>query len=251
MPSRITPWLASAVCGVLAAAAPAAAQVSGDGFLLQSPVGAFALRIGYDRPLAQGDLFRQDFKDLTLSKNDFGAIHVGTDFSFHVGQRFDVVIGSTYAGSNAKSEFRDYIDNNDLPIEQNTKLQRVTITGGGKMYLAPRGRSIGRFAWVPNRIAPYVGAGGGILWSRYEQKGDFVDFATPALNVFSATFQSDKWTPTAHVMAGTDFSLSPSLALTTEARYTYAHAALGRDFEGFDKIDLSGLSLTAGIALRF
>jgi hypothetical protein len=248
--SRFERLLVGAV-GSLLAAAPAVAQVSGDGFLLQSPVGAFALRIGYDRPLTGSDVYREGFERLTLSKNDFGTMHLGADLSFPVSRQLAIVLGSTYAGSSAKSRFREYLDNNDLPIEQTTSLKRVTLTGGLKAYLAPPGRSIGRFAWVPNRFAPYVGAGGGALWSRYQQNGDFIDFDTQDLNVFSADFKSDHWAPEAHALVGTDISLSPSFALTTEARYTWARAPLGDQFQGFDRIDLSGVSVTAGLSVRF
>ncbi len=68
------------------------------------------------------------------------------------------------------------------------------------MYLADPGRSIGRFAWIPNRFAPYVGAGGGAMWYRFRQEGDFIDFDT--LKVFPDTFDSDGWTPTVHGVRG-------------------------------------------------
>jgi hypothetical protein len=241
---------AAALLGVLVAV-PAAAQTSGDGFLLRSPVGAVAFRVGYDRPFASSDVFDQDVDQLTLSRGDFGALHLGTDLSIHVGRRLDIVLGSTYAGASEKSKFRHYLDNNDAPIEQTTMLRRLTLTGGLKAYLAPPGRSVGRFAWIPNKFAPYVGAGGGALWSRYQQEGDFIDFATDNLRVFNSEFRSDRWTPEAHALVGTDISLSPTFALTTEARYTWARAPLGQDFQGFDRIDLSGVSLTTGISVRF
>lgn len=246
--------IAGALSGVLAMAASAGAQTSGDGFLLQKPLGQLAVRAGYDRAFAQSDVFRQDFRDLTLGRNDFAGIHLGADLSLHLGRQLDVVFGSTYAGSSADSRFRHYLDNNDLPIEQTTKLQRVSMTAGLREYLTPRGRSIGHFAWIPNRVAPYVAAGGGMLWARYQQDGDFVDQLNETngeFKIFSTTYKSDKWTPTAHAALGADFTINPSLALTTEARYTYARAPLSRDFEGFDKIDLSGASVTAGLAVRF
>jgi len=244
--------LAGALLGVLAAV-PAAAQTSGDGFLLRSPVGAFALRIGYDRPFASSDVFDQNIDQLTLSRGDLAGLHLGTDLSIHLtrSQRVDLVLGSTYAGASKESRFRHYLDNNDAPIEQTTMLRRLTLTGGLKAYLTPPGRSIGQFAWIPNKVAPYVGVGGGALWSRYQQEGDFIDFAADNLRVFNSEFRSDHWAPEAHGLVGTDISLSPSLALTTEARYTWARAPMGQEFQGFDHIDLSGVSLTAGISVRF
>ena len=56
--------------------------------------------------------------------------------------------------SSTQSEFRHWLDNNDLPIQQTTEFQRVPLTASLKMYLGPPGRSIGRFAWIPKRFAP-------------------------------------------------------------------------------------------------
>jgi hypothetical protein len=139
-----------------------------------------------------------------------------------------------------------------VPIVQTTRFQRVPVTGSIKAYLAPRGRSVGRLAWVPTKLAPYVGAGGGFLWYRFKQDGDFVDFARQTGNIFTSTFESDKWTPSAHAFTGVDYSLSPRVALTGEARYTWGRAPLNRDyFTGFERIDLSGVAATAGLSFRF
>jgi hypothetical protein len=52
-------------------------------------------------------------------------------------------------------------------------------------------------------------------------------------------------------MAGVDVSLGARFFVNAEARYTRARAPLGRDFVGFDGIDLSGFTMTAGLAARF
>ena len=125
----------------------------------------------------------------------------------------------------------------------------MPITASAKLYLTPRGRELGTLAWVPSRVAPYVGAGGGVMWYQFRQQGDFVDSGD--LGVFPADLTSEGWTPAAQGFAGLDVSLSPRMALTTEARYTWGRATLGEDFSQFDKIDLSGIAVTAGITFRF
>ena len=87
------------------------------------------------------------------------------------------------------------------------------------------------------------------MYYRFSQAGDFVDFQTNG--VFNKSFASSGWAPTTHALAGFDYSLSPRLSLTTEARYAWAQADLGRDYSGFKPIDLSGLSTTVGIYVRF
>src|SRR5204862_4355072 len=135
------------------------------------------------------------------------------------------------------------------PIEQTTEFNRVPLTASVKAYLMPAGRSIGHFAWIPARIAPYVGAGGGVMWYRFQQQGDFIAFDT--LKVFTDSFDSNGWTPTVHALGGVEVSLGSRLAIATEARYEWARAPLDRDFSGFNRIDLSGISFTSGVLIRY
>jgi hypothetical protein len=128
------------------------------------------------------------------------------------------------------------------------------LTASIKWYVADRGRSISRFAWIPADWAPYVGAGGGVLWYVFEQDGEWVDedLADPeCCDIFRGTFRSDGRVPTAHLMAGADFSLGPRFLLNAEGRYLWASGSMSGDFVGFDDIDLSGFQATAGIAVRF
>jgi len=238
---------AAAVAAV--AAAPAWAQGSGDGFLFRPPVASLTLRGGFDRANAGSAIFSFARDQLTLGKGDFSGAAGGAELAVRLAPRADLVLGAAYTGASAPSEFRHFVDNNDLPIEQTTSFRRLPLTAGVKAYLAPRGRSIGSFAWVPSRVVPYVGAGGGEMWYRFRQTGDFVNEAT--LAVFHDTFTTSGWTPAAYGAAGVDFSLSPHVALTAEGRYTWARARPGTDFQGFDRIDLSGIAATAGVSFRF
>jgi hypothetical protein len=126
---------------------------------------------------------------------------------------------------------------------------RVPVTASIKAYLSNSGRSVGHFAWIPSRYAPYVGAGGGAMWYRFRQEGDFIDFATS--KVFTDAFMSQGWTPTAQAFVGTDVSLNPRFAVTAEGRYQWARSRLSTDFSQFQPIDLSGFALTAGLSIRY
>lgn len=251
---RVSRHAAVALVAALALAGtsqPASAQ-NGKGFLFKRPVGSFSLRGGYAVANAGSDVFSEATRQLTLSKGDFSAITWGGDVSFSATDRVDLVFDGGFSSSSAPSEFRHFVDNNDKPIEQSTMYRRVPVTVGLKYYLADRGRSVSQFAYIPKKYAPYVGVGAGAMWYRFEQNGDFVDFNTPNLDVFSATLQSGGWTPTADGMAGMDYSVGPWLALTAEGRYQWARARLDPAvFSGFDKIDLSGFTGTVGFKVRF
>ena len=246
MQSKIRSALLTAL---LAVATPAFAQSSGNGFLFGRPSGSFSIRGGYSQANAGSDLFSFTTNELTLDKNSFNGLTLGADVAFTLSPRLDLVLGASYAGTSNRSEFRHFVDNNNLPIEQNTDFVRAPITASLKYYLAPHGRSLGSFAWIPTKFSPFLGAGAGVMYYRFSQAGDFVDFRTNG--VFNQSYASSGWAPTAHGLAGFDYSLSPRLSLTTEARYAWAKADLGRDYSGFKPIDLSGLSTTVGIYVRF
>jgi opacity protein-like surface antigen len=238
------------IAGLLALgiALPAHAQVAGDGFLFHRPYARVALRGGYAIASAGSDLFDFTTEQLTLNKRDFSGLSLGANVGFGVSDRVDLTLDVGYARAAKKSEFRDLVDNNRLPIEQRTTFERIPLTANIKYYLSPPGQSIGTAAWIPAKITPWIGAGGGAMKYRFKQEGDFVDFNTN--DVFASTFDSDEWTPVVQGMAGVDFSLTPMIAITTEARYLYGKGSLSRDFGGFDKIDLSGVSASVGLSFR-
>jgi hypothetical protein len=236
------------LAGALALAQPAPAQGTGDGFLFRRPRATFAIRAGYDRALAGSDVFSFATERLTLGRGSFSSLTVATDLSARLNDRVDLVFGASYSGSRSRSEFRDWVDQDSLPIEQTTSFDRLPLTVGLKIYLAQRGRSLGHLAWVPARYVPYVGVGAGAMWYRFRQEGDFVDFET--LDVFGDKFDSSGWTMTAHGLAGVEVALGPRFFLVGEGRYTWAQSTMGQAWVDFDRIDLSGFSVTAGIAFR-
>ncbi len=244
-------WIAllAGLATLIAFALPAGAQIQGRGFLFRPPIGSFGVRAGFAQANAKSEIFSFVTDELTLGRGDFASASVDADLAISVLPRLDVVLGASYSGRNAQSEFRRFVDNNDLPIEQTTNLTRVPITLSGKLYLLSRGRSIGRFTWVPTTWAPFIGAGGGAMWYQFKQEGDFINMET--LDVFTDAYESKGWAATAHGLAGLDISLGPRFGLTGEGRYTWGKAPMSRDFQKFDKIDLSGYNASLGIYVRF
>ena len=235
----------------LGAIAPLHAQSSGDGFLFHAPEGRLTLRAGYDHANANSDVFNQSVDLLTLKRGDFSGATLGGEAAFSLGSRFDISADLSYSHKSKGSEYRNLIDNNNMPIEQTTSFDRVPLSANARFYLVEPGRSIGKLAWIPSKVVPWVGGGAGFMWYRFHQTGDFVDYQNN--NVFTATddeFNSDGWTSMYHAMAGADISLSPHVALRLDSRYVWAKAPLSRAFSGFDKIDLSGVQGTLGLTYR-
>jgi hypothetical protein len=219
------------------------------GFLFQRPIAQVGLRGGFSLARTSSSLFDFTTEQLTLDRNDFNAVNVGADLALRIMDPIDVVLSFTYSSTSKTSEFREYVDQDDLPITQRTTFTQVPLTAAIRAYLMPRGREVGRFAWVPASFAPYIGAGGGTVRYTFRQVGSFVDYQD--LSIFDTTFESYGWSPLALVMAGADFSLGPRVVLNTDARYHWASGELSQDFADFnDGIDLSGLQLSFGILFR-
>jgi hypothetical protein len=210
---------------------------------------SLGVRVGYAVPFASSEIFDFTREQLTVDRSDFHALSLSGHFAVSVTPRVDIAVDVGHSRSETKSEFREWVDLDDLPIEQFTEFQRTPLVVGVKAYLRERGRSIGRFAWIPEAWAPFVGLGGGWVFYRFEQDGDFVDFET--FDIFFDRFTSDGSTPTIHVYGGADWSLGPTVFLTAEGRYSWAEVDMSGDFVDFDPMDLSGFQATAGVSIRF
>ena len=233
---------------MLGGARESLAQQSGDGFLFHTPDARLSLRAGYARANAGSDLFDFAVKNLTLKKGDFSGFALGAEIGFPFTSRIEGSLDIGYSSSSTGSEFRNFTDNLNLPIEQTTKFERAPVTANLRYYLSEPGRSIGRLAWIPSKFTPWVAGGAGVMWYRFRQEGDFVNFKT--LNVFPSRLESSDWTAVVQGMAGADFTLTPRMAMTADARYLWAQANPSQDFSGFHKIDLSGVQATLGLTFR-
>ena len=246
--------LRSALLGAFAlvsTAHVASGQSSGDGFLFRAPRGSFSIHGGYSMPRAGSDVFSDATSLLTIDKRDFSSFSVGGDIAYALTSRFDLVFGGDFSSATKDSEYRDWVDNNDQPIEQTTDFKRVPLTLSLRYYIADRGHSVSQFAWIPSKYSPYVGIGGGATWYRFRQEGDFVDFQRDN-EVFPAELESSGWAPSGHAMAGVDYTVGPWLALTLEGRYSLGKASLDENvYQGFEKIDLAGFVGTVGFKVRF
>ena len=227
----------------------ASAQAGGPGFLFRKPMMSIGIKGGYARAQAGSEVFDFAREELTLDIGDFSSSAWGAEVAVRATERLEVAGEVGVARSRTWSEFRDWVDLDDLPIEQSTTFLRVPVTLSLKYYFRDRGRSVSDFAWIPGKWSPYIGAGGGALWYLFEQEGAFVDFQT--LDIFDALYKSEGMTSTAHVFTGVGVSLSPRVVLTGEGRYSWGRAEMGTDFVDFDQIDLSGFQATVGLSFRF
>lgn len=217
-------------------------------FLFGRPSVTVGIHGGWTMLSESSEIFRFVREELTVERGAFDSFTVGGEVSWRWTERLDVSATLGYADASVRSEFRDWVDLDDRPIEQTTERSRLPLTVSVKGYLFERGRRISPLAWVPGRWSPYVGAGVGILWYDFTQHGAFVDFET--LDIFEDRFTSEGSTLAAHVLAGVQVSLSRRVVARAEYRHSGASAELSGDFVGFEPVDLGGGQLTVGLAVR-
>jgi hypothetical protein len=241
---------------ILSAAGSAAAQDrpnaprrSAPDFLFAKPHGSITLRGSWLFARSASDWYDFVTDQLTLSRKDFNAPGFGLDGNVPITSRLDVQISFDISRAQKLSEYRDWLDNNRLPIEQTTTLREMNFSGNIRYALTERGREVSRLVWVPRTIVPYVGAGAGVLHYNLQQTGDFVDFVD--LSVFPSVFVSHTWTPSAQVFGGVDVRVFKRVYVTVDGRYLWAAAELDRDFVDFEPIDLAGFRLSGGVNFVF
>ena len=226
---------------------PLGAQQDPD-FLFERPTLRLELRAGVALPRARSQVFDFTAERLTLEPSDLRSPVLSAGLGYRVSEQLDVALELGAARAEIDSRFREWEHQTGEPIRQTTTFTRVPFTVTLRGYLWDRGRSVGRFVWIPRSFAPYVGGGAG--WAAYEftQTGEFVDFET--LDIFQERFRSSASGPVVHALAGADATLGPRLVLTGEIRYSWASAPMDQGFEGFEDIDLSGFRATVGLAIR-
>ena len=229
--------------------APSVRPPSSADFFLGRPRVTVGLSGNWVVASAGSDIFDFVTEQLTIERSAFNRPGFGVNLSVNVAPRLDVTMGFEGSRMRQGSEYRDFVDNKLLPIEQTTSLKEQAFSAGVKFALLPAGRRVSRFAWIPSKLTPYVGAGGGMLRYDFAQVGDFVDFADS--HVFTSTFRSVGWTPSAYAAGGTDVHLFNRVFMSLEGRYTWSSATLDRDFVDFDPIDLKGFRFGAGFHYAF
>jgi hypothetical protein len=226
-----------------------AAQDPSADFLFGRPRGSLGARGAWQIGAASSDIYSFFNEELTIEKGDFDSFLFGVDGSFAVASRIDLVAGFEISRASVSSEYRDFVDENDLPILQDTRLTILPVTLSVKLYLTPRGHEVSRYAFVPAKVRPYVGGGGGFVWYELQQAGEFVDFVD--LTIFKSAFHSSGWGFATQAFGGVEASLTPRWFLSVEGRYLWSDAELGGDFSSFEPIDLSGARIGAGIGFTF
>jgi hypothetical protein len=202
---------------------------------------AIIVKLGYFMPDGQSDLWEYNSELLTVSPQDFNGLSLEAEFSAMTGNYLEFALGFGYYDSVHYSEYRDYLDSEGYPIEQQLSLRITPITFTFKGL--PLGRKIN------STIVPYVGGGFGVYLWRYDEIGDYIDFTD--FTIWPTAFESSGADLGFHLVAGAEIPIGSQLGAVVEVKKTYIKGKLSGDFVGFERFDLGGLMLNFGVSYRF
>jgi len=226
------------VAVMMALAGPADAQGYGYG---SSYGPELKLRLGLFQPKDDSLFWETQFTDFTGDIEDFEDWSLGVDYLWRFSERSAFSFGFGYTGGGTTQAYRDWLDADGLEIRHQTDLERAELNAAWVLSFTP----------PRSRVSPYVGIGGGFVWWRLSEDGDFIDFSDEELPVFTTSYSDSGVTTELFALAGVGVQLSEDLSFVLEARVVDAEAELAGDYDGFGNLDLSGTEISAGFSLRY
>jgi hypothetical protein len=214
--------------------------------------GGLDLRLGWYFPSTDSNLFADVSSLYTkgaafgqtsppgIQESDWDSFMGGIEYNHKVANYIELAVSVDGYGKTLDTSYRDYVRQDDSPIQQTLRLSVVPI--GLSVRLVPTSRSA--------RLAPFVVAGVDAMVYEYEEFGDFVDFFTPGQEIIPDSFKSSGVGFGFHAGGGLRVSVSDDFAIVGEARYFWSKTQMDEDFSQ-NEIDLGGLSATIGFRVRF
>ena len=240
--------LSTAVVATLlfALAAPAAAQSRGT----PGPNSAFQVRLGYFMPRGGGELWEGNEETFTTQVTDFNDFVWGVSFTSGLANNVELGVNADFYSATTTSGYRDYLDDYGFPILHDTRLRQLPLSVDIRFLPTGRYRANARRGAAPRPVL-YLGLGAGVNFWNYEETGEFIDFASPDLEIFSGHFSDEGVAWEVHAVGGLELPLNRGFNLLLEGRYSWSEAELGGDLAGLGDLQLGGASISAGGSFRF
>lgn len=206
-------------------------------FGMASAEQALSLKIGLFQPSLSSDLWDINIENLAFSKQDMLDLYFGGEYEFFLGTRFSISFSGETYNKTIASQYKDWEYDDETPIYQSFSLRITSFEANLKLY--PTGYRA--------KIYPFLGAGVGIFAWRYAQWGEFINFDD--LSVQEGYAETNTYTLGFSALAGIGIKLNQSMGLFLEAKYQYLKGELSSFFEGFEKLDMSGLKYNLGFTI--
>jgi hypothetical protein len=197
------------------------------------------LKIGLFIPSMQSNLWEDNLRNLAFNKSDMINSYDGAEFEVFLNRYTSLSMEIGSYNKEIHSQYKDYTYQDNSPIFQDISLRIIPIEANIKLY--PFGNRQGIF--------PFFGAGAGLYAWTYQQYGDFVIF--PDASIEAGFAETKTFSFGFNGRAGLVFRFHPRVALAIEGKYLYLRGRLSGYFEGFDLLDLGGITATLGVNIYF
>jgi hypothetical protein len=195
------------------------------------------LKIGAFYPNMESDLWEINRENLAFDKADMLGVYLGAEFEIFMGRQFSLALEAGHYKKDIFTVYKDVVYDDGTPIYQDLSLRMTTIEADFKLY--PLGHR--------RLFNPYIGCGIGLYVWKYYQGGEFVDFEDET--VYEGEAYTNTITPGFNAKLGFVYRYRRTFGISFEARYIYVKGQLSSLFEGFEKLDLSSVTLSIGVHL--
>ncbi|MEN8153983.1 MAG: hypothetical protein ABFR75_08155 [Acidobacteriota bacterium] len=196
-------------------------------------------KVGLFSPVLASDLWDINMENLVFQKEDMMDLWYGIEYEHFMGKNLSVTLEAGTYSQSVFSQYSEFVYDDDSPIYQNMYLSITSLDFNFKLY--PLG-----FRRV---FIPFFGGGAGIYSWKYEQWGDFIDFEYGSVNEGFA--DTSEYSLGFNARGGFIFRFKRYMGISFEAKYHYLKGTLSSFFEGFEKLDLSGLTFNIGLNIYF
>jgi len=212
-------------------------------FSLPAHSDSFYVMGSYFNPDGDSDVFDQNIMETTFQVDDLNGWGGTFGYNHFIGEHFDLGADLAYYHQDTSVEDRGFEFPDGRSIFRDIHFKIVPVEAN--FNVRPIGRNYA--------IIPYIGAGIGIYFWEYEERGDFVVDRNTNPNVITGSAFSDGTDLGWNVHGGLEIPFSRSATINTEIKYSKAEGDL--DVRGFDPafgpIDLSMVTYSAGVSFWF
>ena len=189
----------------------------------------------------------------TIEKSDFNTGSFAAELGFSVTPRLDIIGRHGFQRhEHSRPTIATEEDNcrtESLPIQQITELEQMNLSASAKFSLLPRGRSDQPPGVDPEHVCPVCRRRRRLRQIQLPPERRFRRLRrSPHLH---RHVPSEGWTPTFHVLGGTDIQVYAPPDAVVRSAILVAARRPGQDFIDFEPIDLGGFRFGAGIHFAF
>lgn len=202
-----------------------------------------AAQVGEFRPAGGSELYALLDRALAPGARPLRPKLMGAALHLQMTSAWSLVLGADAGGTTIASVSRVQSTTGVSDVRQQTTFDLTSTQSLGVEWQALRWRGAG----ASDHLRLVLGGGGGLAHYRLRQWGNFVD--VPQRIGFSDRFVSVGRGPFAYASAGIEIPLRSQLALRGEVRRLAGSAPMSDDYSTFDRLDLSGTTVSMGVRI--